>query len=349
MNKVLTNWQWHFEKLPFIWRTQSSIKDTMGIPETLAFTLSLVPKSGLLVQKSTPYLEETVQKAYSLGTIATGLMEHDGIGRSYAEDFLSYIQSLEIRPNYQGLKVLEIGCGTGYLLHRLAQMGARVTGIDPGKHAKLGAERYGLEIINGFFPSKQLTGVYDLLILYCLLEHMKEPRRFLSSLKPYLAVNGAVLIAVPDCAEYIANGDLSPLVHIHYSYFTRKSLLQTLRLAGFSGQAQPAGFGGIIYCLARQGASRPSPVGQDVMQKNLAQSVSFQKKAIILLKSLNEYFLDAANSGQRVGIFVPGRALNALSLVEADIDACRFFDDNEMLHNRHYPGFAQKSNPEKTY
>lgn len=65
------------------------------------------------------------------------MMDDNGIGKLYADDFIKYIHEEE---NIAGKKILEIGCGTGYLLYELQKEGAEVLGIEPGTYGIKGRQ-----------------------------------------------------------------------------------------------------------------------------------------------------------------------------------------------------------------
>ncbi len=78
-----------------------------------------------------------------------------------------------------GAKVLEIGCGEGILLERLAGSGFAVTGIEPSQTASGNARAAGLNVVTGYFPHAHITGKFDCVILSHVLEHLENPREIL--------------------------------------------------------------------------------------------------------------------------------------------------------------------------
>lgn len=105
------------------------------------------------------------------------------------------------RP-FEGLTLLDVGCGGGLLSEPLARMGFAVTGVDAGDKnigvAKIHAEQSGLTIdyrIGG--PEDVVPESYDVVLSMEVIEHVPEPARFIAltvgALKPGGAFMGATL------------------------------------------------------------------------------------------------------------------------------------------------------------
>ena len=104
-----------------------------------------------------------------------------------------------------GGRVLDAGCGTGFLLERLARRGFGGIGIDLSPesiaHAQrrleaLGAaDRLRAEVGSAYEPPE---GPFDLITLTDVLEHLEDPRACLAALRPRLAPGGLVVINTPN-------------------------------------------------------------------------------------------------------------------------------------------------------
>lgn len=122
------------------------------------------------------------------------------------------------RP-FEGLTLLDVGCGGGLLSEPLARMGFAVTGVDAGDKniavAKIHAEQQGLTIdyrLGG--PEDMPPASFDVVLAMEVIEHVPEPARFIAltaqALKPGGAFFGATLNRTPKSyalavmgAEYI--------------------------------------------------------------------------------------------------------------------------------------------------
>jgi SAM-dependent methyltransferase len=70
------------------------------------------------------------------------------------------------RTRGQG-RLLELGCGPGFLLRQLAGSlpGWQVTGIDPSPDSVEQARRHGLDVLEGFIDTAELQGTFDAFVV----------------------------------------------------------------------------------------------------------------------------------------------------------------------------------------
>ncbi len=91
----------------------------------------------------------------------------------------------------------------------------------------------GMEKIEGLFPSDPVGGMFDVVVMNHILEHVFSPAEFLESAHKALKEDGVLLVEVP--FELY-----TPLVarHLgdwrHVAYFCRATLRQYLEKAGFT-------------------------------------------------------------------------------------------------------------------
>lgn len=325
---------WDLGELPFIWRPLDGPRNGGGLPDALPFTITLDAATGLLRQEIRTETRQALSRAYELGSEVTGMMEKEGLGRQYADDFLAFL-SAKTKPG-AAMRVLEIGCGTGYLLSRLAEQGCAVIGIEPGEHGAAGAERHGVPVIRDFFPSPRLEGQFDLAIIYGVLEHMEDPAGFLRQIGERLSPGGRIAIAVPACAPYVEQGDVSMLFHEHWNYFEAGTLGGVIAAAGFGAlHIGNAGYGGLLYALAGKEGGKPAapmPKSPDRRARR------FRALAESMLARFAGEIEAARQASESLGIYIPSRAVNALKLTGAPLAGIRFFDDNPVLHGSYFPG-----------
>lgn len=318
-------------ELPFIVRTlETSSNRILDLPDSLPFAIRQDSRTGAIRQANNPIVTSALDKAYFAGAEMSGMMESENIGADYAQDFLNFC----CRANeYSSMRILEIGCGTGYLLSRFQNLGGTVMGIEPGAHGLEGAQRNGVEIVRDFFPSRTLAGKFDYIVLYCVLEHIEHLEDFFKSLNESLKVNGKLLIAVPDCEESLLRGDPSCFLHQHWSYFSSLTLSSELANAGFSATVVKSNFGGLLYAEARKSdtvsAFRQSPITLDTI-------ADASRNSLGKLKNLVSH----VSTNSPLGIYPANRALNALSLLKLPTELLFLYDDNPMIEDTYYPGFA---------
>ena len=298
-----------------------------GFPDVFPFELYPDMTTGVLCQKNNPALDDLLNKTYQYGSTVGNAMDDSPLGRSYCEDFLSFCKK-SLRKN---ARILEIGAGRGYMASRLVEQGYKVDALEPGDVNKPYWKKYGVKIIQDFFPTDLAHGPYDASIFYGVFEHIYDTRTFLKNVKDHLSDNGVVLLSVPDCEIEIRNGDPSMLLHEHYHYFMASSLKRLLANSGFSASVENSTYGRSLYAAAvSDNNAFLAPVEKYDADDICAFSSKYAHQRAIIKKRV-----DDATSNGTLGIFCPGRILALLP----EAEKIRFFDDSEDLHGKFYPPF----------
>ncbi len=165
-------------------------------------------------------------------------------GRTSREDLAArepYLRRLLKRwiPQDRNQRILDLGCGYGPLLYLLKEAGYRsLTGVDTSAEQVAESALLGLDCVRqGDLLEKleaALSGSYDLIIAFDVLEHFPKPAAlaFVEQAARVLAARGRLILHVPNAEGIfparILYGDLT-----HETCFTRQSLGQLLRIAGF--------------------------------------------------------------------------------------------------------------------
>jgi 2-polyprenyl-3-methyl-5-hydroxy-6-metoxy-1,4-benzoquinol methylase len=95
---------------------------------------------------------------------------------------------LELLGDITGRRVLDAGCGEGYLARVLAARGARVTGIDLSPRligmtgARNPARDIGYRVADLSQPVPDITGRFDAVASYLVLNDMQDYRGFAATL-----------------------------------------------------------------------------------------------------------------------------------------------------------------------
>jgi 2-polyprenyl-3-methyl-5-hydroxy-6-metoxy-1,4-benzoquinol methylase len=339
----------YFPKLPFIYELKKKATNDEGLPNFLPFNLEFDARYDLVKQSYNQLVDDSLSKAYQISSILGGNTTEDEFGIGYSNSILEFIKS-NVPDLSRPLKILDIGCGTGYLLHLLKQEGHTVQGLEPGLQAKIGIEKYQIPIIMDFFPSSSLNEKYDLIISNLVLEHIVEPEKFLGSIKQHLNENGTVILGVPNATPYISTGDISILFHEHWSYFTTKSFSLFLKRNNATEIIiSESNFGGLLYTKFKL---------NDIVFDNLkndeadsSESLNYFSLIERSLGKLNSFF--ETHKGIHIGIYAPMRIVNFLVHEQIKLENIRFFDDNINSYHHYFPGIdimienfdGLKSNP----
>ena len=313
--------------MPLCIGASPSSLNPVPVPSSYPFTLMLNTELGRLEQVYDGELDTLLQGAYTLGIEMGTPSDDTELGQPYVADFVSFIEKHVPEVG----RVLEIGAGTGYLSRVLLDRGWDVESVEPGFGYERYWEKHRVKVINDFFPSPLVTGPYNLIVMYTVLEHIKDTRRFLRDVVKHLAPGGKAVLSVPDCTREVEEGDVSVLLHEHYHYFTMPSLARTLAEGGLSPYVVNSEFGRSLYAVcAVSEAIVPNPA----LPEELEHLAAYGAKALMARKNFQMTVADLAAKGT-LGIYCPARALNLLP----KISGLRFFDDAPYLQGRFYPPF----------
>lgn len=101
---------------------------------------------------------------------------------------------------FEGLRLLDIGCGGGLLTEPMARLGAEVTGIDPAARnipvARLHAEQSGLEIDYRVATAEDLVAegaAFDAVLNMEVVEHVPDPQAYISACAALIAPGGVMV------------------------------------------------------------------------------------------------------------------------------------------------------------
>ncbi len=106
-----------------------------------------------------------------------------------------------LRP-FEGLRILDIGCGGGLIAEPMARLGAEVVGADAAEGniavASLHAEQQGLDIDYRATTAETLAGMgeeFDVVLALEIVEHVADPAAFVSTCRDLLRPGGLVVIS----------------------------------------------------------------------------------------------------------------------------------------------------------
>ena len=318
-------------KLPFVFQLQENPFNPESLPDTLGIEIEFDKSLGLLKQKYDKQTDEYLHQAYELGSVIGGNTLEDEIGDNYTNGVLNYFDRIFQTKNYDGKKFLEIGCGIGYLLKNIQERGGEVLGIEPGKQGQTASKKYGINILKAFFPNVNINDKYDIVISYCVLEHVSDPQSFLLNIKPLLKPDGKVITIVPNEEPYIKNGDISTLFHEHWSYFTKNSLQNLIKgIGGKQIEIESSDYGGLLYSCFSFKEETSLPKKTDIND-------SYYDEFITKYNSYSTTLINLLNEDIEVGIYVPLRIVNYIVNSNLNTKNIRFFDDDEYSYQKFFP------------
>jgi 2-polyprenyl-3-methyl-5-hydroxy-6-metoxy-1,4-benzoquinol methylase len=146
----------------------------------------------------------------------------------------------------RGRRALDVGAADGFLAELLTRQGWQVTALerDPAQAAKARGRCHEVIVADLDEAAPRLEGLFDAIVYGDVLEHLSDPLPVLVALDRALAVDGRVIVSVPNVAHLwvrfsLAVGrwnyaDRGILDRTHLRFFTKQSLGAVLRDAGLS-------------------------------------------------------------------------------------------------------------------
>jgi 2-polyprenyl-3-methyl-5-hydroxy-6-metoxy-1,4-benzoquinol methylase len=185
---------------------------------------------------------------------------HGGLRDETAEMFTAYYRNFPDDPVVRGFRatvaklraltgggrLVDVGIGTGLLLHLAREGGFEPLGVEisPGAADKA-REEFGVEVRVGDFLEVAPDEPASAITMADVLEHTRDPRRFLARAVELLRPGGALFVAVPNhrstlfwAADVLARvPGLAPMVSRlyvpnHYYYFTPATLARLVESVG---------------------------------------------------------------------------------------------------------------------
>jgi 2-polyprenyl-3-methyl-5-hydroxy-6-metoxy-1,4-benzoquinol methylase len=172
-------------------------------------------------------------------------------GRNYRHDdpvvtaFQHHLATLgRLTP---GRRLLDVGIGTGLLVHLARAAGWDAAGVEICAEAAERARReFDIPVTTGDFAAVDVQGGFDAITMADVLEHTRDPRAFLEAARERLRPGGVLYVAVPNHRSLVfltadllgkvpGGGGIADRLYVpnHYTYFTPATLTRLARDVGF--------------------------------------------------------------------------------------------------------------------
>jgi SAM-dependent methyltransferase len=161
--------------------------------------------------------------------------------------YFAVAESLRESGIKPGAKILEVGCGLGYLTYALTKSGFDVHGIDMSSHAvglakkMFGSEFYTVSSLEAYESEE----IYDCVVSTEVIEHVLDPDLFLRQINSLVKPGGHIILTTPNKTffpdEVIWESSLPP---VHYWWFTENSIEFLAKRIGLKPTF--VGFGGFF-------------------------------------------------------------------------------------------------------
>ena len=187
-----------------------------------------------------PYpTEKELSEIYSDSYAAWGIGQEDTFSKMKREKFKRLLKDIsKYRTNG---KLLDIGCGPGYLMKEAKNIGFDVYGVEVGKKASdIAKKEFGdNNIYNGTLETSHFEKNYfDIIVMSDLLEHVKNPVEILKKSRELLnnTTNSYIILTTPNTNSFTCKTMKSKWSHYnieHIHYFNKKSMETLANNTGF--------------------------------------------------------------------------------------------------------------------
>ena len=276
--------------------------------------------------------------------------------QTFSPTFTSFqdalIARLLAKYDLWGKTVVEIGCGKGDFLARMAELGnIRGIGIDPTSVAErlTGKAAKNVRFINEFYGPQHAKIEADLVICRHTLEHIPDVGAFLRMIHDVVGERGVpVFFELPETLRVLRNSAYWDIYFEHCSYFTPGSLARAFEFAGFEVDDVRLGYGNQYLMLE----ARPNGSGRQYsamldQPADIAHEVrAFQESVAIKLRAWKQYFEEAQDTGKRVAIWGSGsKCVAFLTTVGIDSEVACVTDINPYRFGKFIVGTGKEIVP----
>lgn len=246
-----------------------------------------------------------------------------------------------------GKRVVEIGCGEGLFLKRMALAGNHCIGFEPGPDA-LRAEAAGIECYAEYFQGSRIYDLdADAIICRHVIEHLADPLDFLEDISIASCEAGVFplfLAEVPCIEKALEQNRINDFLYEHVSNFTCNSIRVMFERAGFAVLDVRKRFNDEVVTIVARPRVNP---GQDEVRSRAMQYRSNVDAQIARARVTLESWKDA---GERVALWGgtgKGAALINMVGITRDLVDC-VIDSDERKVGGFVPGTGQRILPPQT-
>jgi len=172
-------------------------------------------------------------------------LSHSKANKGALSKLYSFIRNYSIKRKYQLISaytlkgsILDIGCGTGEVLHYFDQKGWMTLGIEPSDIArKYAIENFDLLVKDEDHISTLTGNSFDVVSMWHVLEHVPQLNERMKQLRYILKDEGTAFIALPNCeswdAKYYKKEWAAWDVPRHLYHFSKDSFSKLATKHGF--------------------------------------------------------------------------------------------------------------------
>lgn len=152
--------------------------------------------------------------------------------RAITKHFLDNVPHVDPK----GLKLLDVGCGTGGFLIQAKKIGYEVFGVDFDAEQIKVAHSFGLTATEQGDVVQYLnkhSGEFDVITGFEIIEHLDNPRGFLCSIYQALKPGGFLCLSTPNNRRIGPRNEFWDFPYHHLTRWTKSSLAKIVSLESF--------------------------------------------------------------------------------------------------------------------
>jgi 2-polyprenyl-3-methyl-5-hydroxy-6-metoxy-1,4-benzoquinol methylase len=142
-------------------------------------------------------------------------------------------------------RLLDVGCGRGFILDFMARRGFHVTGADVAPAAVAMAGERGCKAVLFDLETEEMEGKYDVILCLEVLQQLADPVKALVKLRLLLADDGVLIISLPNEFHIISRlrillgiSHLGHFDHSHLHLFSPRRDRESFKRAGLAFDAE---------------------------------------------------------------------------------------------------------------
>jgi SAM-dependent methyltransferase len=209
-------------------------------------------------------------------------------------------------------KLLDGGCGGGWLLSYAAARNWQVVGVEPSHSMWERAIQRG-SVLLGTFPGVDVSShaPFDAIHLKLVMEHVSDPLEVFEAAREALRPGGVIAVQVPNdfnplqvAAKKLLDKDAWWVVHpVHVNYFNFDSLERTLRRCGFEPRMREGTFPMESFLMQGIDYIGRDDVGRQCHGQRMALEMNLEKAGLSKLRREFSRWLGAQGIGREAVVF----------------------------------------------
>lgn len=195
------------------------------LPDSIHYQIVRCQKDNLV--RSNPILEPSKIATFYKQSKFTYGQETNNLERTYLKVLDPVLRKLNHKDN-----ILEIGCGNGFILKRLWQMGYKnCFGIEPSKESVNKADKsIKKNIVNNILKVGLFKTRFKFIFFFQTLDHIPDPGNFLKLCYKLLDKDGHIIAFNHDVESFSSKflGEKSPIIDIEHTFLYSSQTIKKL-------------------------------------------------------------------------------------------------------------------------